>query len=170
MSRIKYLILDEIHCLKYQILYFINELCCCLLHHFSSDKSVASISQGHIWEHIFLLTRCPFLALSATVKNVKALQEWLQSAEDLKPISENPRVVQLITYDERWSELELGLQRLRQCPEKVSFKGENECFMRGSSVNSTYEDSEVISENGDIKTINSDDLESTAPSSLINRY
>jgi superfamily II RNA helicase len=89
--RIKYVIFDEVHCIG------------------TSEDAV-------IWEHLLLLIRCPFLALSATIGNPTALHKWLCTAELSKKFSRSP--VQLVTYSERYSELELSLQRLSDNADK----------------------------------------------------
>ena len=87
-----------------------------------------------MWEHIFLLIRCPFLALSATVSNHDVFHSWLQGAEKTKALEgTNPRNVALIVYQERWSELELSLQRLRECPKELSYRADTATF--GKSIN-----------------------------------
>jgi superfamily II RNA helicase len=92
--------------------------------------------------------RCPFLALSATVNNIAELKDWLQIAENAKS-TKGARNVELITYDERWSELEIGLQRLAEPPSESLYDNDDNMFMRGraSSVASSYKDSEVAVEN-----------------------
>ena len=55
--------------------------------------------------------------------------------------------MQLITYDERWSELELGLQRLKECPQ-ISFRDDKAKFMGDSIINPSNNDSEIPIENG----------------------
>uniref|UniRef100_A0A8C5R9G8 ATP-dependent RNA helicase DDX60 n=1 Tax=Leptobrachium leishanense TaxID=445787 RepID=A0A8C5R9G8_9ANUR len=54
-KKIEYIIFDEVHCL----------------------------GEGHdsIWEHLLAMTRCPFLALSATISNAEHLTAWLQSVK-----------------------------------------------------------------------------------------
>ena len=99
------------------------------------DRLFSAAAQGHIWEHIFLLIRCPFLALSATISNVEVVRQWLQAAEDNKALANEPaRQVEVITYDERWSELELAVHRLKECPKEISYTQDIELFVRGSSV------------------------------------
>ncbi|KAI6233832.1 hypothetical protein M3Y99_00875100 [Aphelenchoides fujianensis] len=107
VARIRYVILDEVHCIN-------------------------ASKQGHIWEHIFLLIQCPFLALSATVSNVDVLHNWLNDAEVKK--SGNTRKVELIVYKERWSELELSIQKLKDCPKEANFTRDNELFLKGISL------------------------------------
>ncbi|XP_047407322.1 probable ATP-dependent RNA helicase DDX60 isoform X2 [Sciurus carolinensis] len=56
VKRIKYVIFDEVHCLGGEI-------------------------GAEIWEHLLVMIRCPFLALSATISNPEHLTEWLQSVK-----------------------------------------------------------------------------------------
>ncbi|XP_053109093.1 probable ATP-dependent RNA helicase DDX60 isoform X2 [Hemicordylus capensis] len=55
-KRIKYVIFDEVHCLGGEI-------------------------GAEVWEHLLVMIRCPFLALSATISNPEHLAEWLQSVK-----------------------------------------------------------------------------------------
>uniref|UniRef100_A0A8C5XE53 DExD/H-box helicase 60 n=1 Tax=Microcebus murinus TaxID=30608 RepID=A0A8C5XE53_MICMU len=55
-KRIRYVIFDEVHCLGGEI-------------------------GAEIWEHLLVMIRCPFLALSATISNPEHLTEWLQSVK-----------------------------------------------------------------------------------------
>ncbi|VIO90324.1 DEAD/DEAH box helicase family protein [Brugia malayi] len=87
IDKIKYVIFDEVHC-------------------------ISASPDAHIWEHLLLLIRCPFLALSATISNATVLHQWLQSAEKSKNICAPLNEVELITYGERYSELELAVQRI----------------------------------------------------------
>ncbi|ELK37298.1 Putative ATP-dependent RNA helicase DDX60, partial [Myotis davidii] len=54
VKRIRYVIFDEVHCLGGEI-------------------------GAEVWEHLLVMIRCPFLALSATISNPAHLTEWLQS-------------------------------------------------------------------------------------------
>ncbi|KAM5173685.1 putative ATP-dependent RNA helicase DDX60 [Callospermophilus lateralis] len=57
VKRIRYVIFDEVHCLGGEI-------------------------GAEIWEHLLVMIRCPFLALSATISNPEHLMEWLQSVKN----------------------------------------------------------------------------------------
>uniref|UniRef100_A0A914VAC1 DNA-binding protein SATB n=1 Tax=Plectus sambesii TaxID=2011161 RepID=A0A914VAC1_9BILA len=89
-SRIKYVIFDEVHCIGSQ-----------------SNVDTSAV----VWEHVLLMIPCPFLALSATIGNPGALHQWLQHAESSKAAK---RTVHLIKYDERYSELELAIQKFNE--------------------------------------------------------
>ncbi|XP_059230191.1 probable ATP-dependent RNA helicase DDX60 isoform X2 [Mustela nigripes] len=56
VKRIRYVIFDEVHCLGGEI-------------------------GAEVWEHLLVMIRCPFLALSATISNPQHLTEWLQSVK-----------------------------------------------------------------------------------------
>ncbi|XP_048186373.1 LOW QUALITY PROTEIN: probable ATP-dependent RNA helicase DDX60 [Perognathus longimembris pacificus] len=105
VKKIKYVIFDEVHCLGGEI-------------------------GAEIWEHLLVMIRCPFLALSATISNPEHLVEWLQSAKHywkkvdsmMKPsIASEPKAgchaknnlqvkqsykVRLVLYEERYNDLE----------------------------------------------------------------
>ena len=92
VARIKYVVFDEVHCIGSEI-------------------------GAEVWEHLLLLIRCPFLALSATIRNPDVLHKWLQSAENdkfdrdtknntLRPNSPQSYSVALVTYNERYNDLE----------------------------------------------------------------
>nr|XP_033814625.1 probable ATP-dependent RNA helicase DDX60 [Geotrypetes seraphini] len=57
VNRIRYVIFDEVHCLGGEI-------------------------GAEVWEHLLVMIRCPFLALSATISNPEHLTEWLQSVKE----------------------------------------------------------------------------------------
>ncbi|OII75372.1 SKI family SFII helicase [Cryptosporidium ubiquitum] len=75
VSKIKFVIFDEVHC--------INEA-----------------EGGVYWERIFQLIPCPYLCLSATIGNPLAFYNWLQRIGKL-PSSK----VHFITYSERYADL-----------------------------------------------------------------
>ncbi|XP_029460015.1 LOW QUALITY PROTEIN: probable ATP-dependent RNA helicase DDX60 [Rhinatrema bivittatum] len=56
-NRIRYVIFDEVHCLGGEI-------------------------GAEVWEHLLVMIRCPFLALSATISNPEHLTEWLQLVKE----------------------------------------------------------------------------------------
>lgn len=67
-KRLRYLILDEAH-------------------------GITDRDSGSVWEHILVLTQCPFLALSATIGNVDNFLGWLRSIKT--------RPVELVQHAER---------------------------------------------------------------------
>uniref|UniRef100_A0A8D0HKL6 DExD/H-box helicase 60 n=1 Tax=Sphenodon punctatus TaxID=8508 RepID=A0A8D0HKL6_SPHPU len=56
VKKIKYVIFDEVHCLGGEI-------------------------GAEVWEHLLVMIRCPFLALSVTISNPEHLTDWLQSVK-----------------------------------------------------------------------------------------
>ena len=92
VARIRYVVFDEVHCIGSEI-------------------------GAEVWEHLLLMIRCPFLALSATIRNPDDLHQWLQNAENdkfhrdasnntLRPNSPKSYKVALVTYSERYNDLE----------------------------------------------------------------
>ncbi len=92
VARIRYVVFDEVHCIGSEI-------------------------GAEVWEHLLLMIRCPFLALSATIRNPGDLYKWLQGAENdkldrdtrnntLRPNSPKSYNVALVTYNERYNDLE----------------------------------------------------------------
>ncbi|XP_051875705.1 probable ATP-dependent RNA helicase DDX60 [Pristis pectinata] len=103
-KRIQYVIFDEVHCLGGDI-------------------------GAEVWEHLLVMIRCPFLALSATISNPEDLTQWLQLVKtywkQVERDSEEPSSattkqkgkrkkhtksqsfkVRLVTYGERYNDLE----------------------------------------------------------------
>ncbi|XP_044173202.1 probable ATP-dependent RNA helicase DDX60 isoform X1 [Acropora millepora] len=88
-KNVKYVIFDEVHCLGEEI-------------------------GAEVWEHLLLLIRCPFLALSATIGNPRDLMTWLQAAQDFREQQDkqdkgklrNSYRIRLVTCKERYSDLE----------------------------------------------------------------
>ncbi|KAM9330426.1 putative ATP-dependent RNA helicase DDX60 [Gastrophryne carolinensis] len=104
VKQIKYIIFDEVHCLGGEI-------------------------GAEVWEHLLVMIRCPFLALSATISNPEHLTEWLQSVnkywQQIKETEDNPLAkqpkkvknkqmqgekrsyrVRLVCHDKRYNDLE----------------------------------------------------------------
>ncbi|XP_068760168.1 probable ATP-dependent RNA helicase DDX60 isoform X4 [Montipora capricornis] len=119
-KNIKYVIFDEVHCLGQEI-------------------------GAEVWEHLLLLIRCPFLALSATIGNPSDLLEWLQAAQDFRQkqdgqdegkLRKSDRV-RLVTCEERYSDLEKSIylpKRGAPNDEEIS-KETRKC--KGNDVSST---------------------------------
>lgn len=105
VKKIKYLIFDEVHCLGGEL-------------------------GAEVWEHLLVMIRCPFLALSATISNPERLTEWLQSVKNywqqideredslvanppkkgrqnkLQKTKKKSSRVRLVHYDKRYNDLE----------------------------------------------------------------
>jgi superfamily II RNA helicase len=91
-GNIKYVIFDEVH-------------------------SIADRGSGEVWEHLFSIINCPFLALSATIQDTTPFCNWLQSKlnqqnrkrtkSDLSQTSNINSNFQLsfIQYNQRYSDL-----------------------------------------------------------------
>jgi superfamily II RNA helicase len=112
VKKIKYVIFDEVH-------------------------SIAEVGSGEVWEHLFSLIACPFLALSATVQDTSKLRDWLQVKLDQQNldvqiqgtrVNVQPRAeakkkkVYLVEYKYRYSDLsrfiynpEESLKRIHPC-------------------------------------------------------
>ncbi|XP_072023516.1 probable ATP-dependent RNA helicase DDX60 [Amphiura filiformis] len=97
-KRIRYVIFDEVHCLGGEI-------------------------GAEVWEHLLVAISCPFLALSATVRNPQDIRGWLQASQDFKQqqaeeilrqssrkkaakADSNAYKVGLVIWEERHSDLE----------------------------------------------------------------
>jgi len=93
IKSIDYVIFDEVHCL---------------------DEG----NGGEVWERLFMLVRCPFIALSATVGEPHVFQAWLTRIGRPFALSQAKRgskyhdQVQLIYHHLRWSDL----QKYIYCP------------------------------------------------------
>jgi len=84
-QRIRYIILDEVHC-------------------------ISSSEEGRLWERVLLLANAPFLALSATVGEPEYFVEWLQTIKDMQKLSDAGQdresyKVTLVQHNERWVDL-----------------------------------------------------------------
>nr|XP_020661135.1 probable ATP-dependent RNA helicase DDX60 isoform X1 [Pogona vitticeps]XP_020661137.1 probable ATP-dependent RNA helicase DDX60 isoform X1 [Pogona vitticeps]XP_020661138.1 probable ATP-dependent RNA helicase DDX60 isoform X1 [Pogona vitticeps] len=120
-KKIRYVIFDEVHCLGGEI-------------------------GAEVWEHLLVMIRCPFLALSATISNPKQLAEWLQSVKRYwrhteTVMSRNPATatsfkkgakgkkgatvqntsykVKLVVYGERYNDLEKHVCSLKDGDFKI---------------------------------------------------
>eukprot|EP01054_Gregarina_sp_Poly1_P009576 Gregarina_sp_Poly_1__9575@NODE_604_length_7213_cov_176_066331_g464_i0_p1_GENE_NODE_604_length_7213_cov_176_066331_g464_i0NODE_604_length_7213_cov_176_066331_g464_i0_p1_ORF_typecomplete_len2087_score368_84DEAD/PF00270_29/1_3e20ResIII/PF04851_15/4_6e12Helicase_C/PF00271_31/8_2e03Helicase_C/PF00271_31/6_8e06DUF5087/PF17006_5/0_095AAA_19/PF13245_6/4_8AAA_19/PF13245_6/3_4e02_NODE_604_length_7213_cov_176_066331_g464_i08957155 len=76
-SRVRYAIMDEIHC-------------------------IGDERQGKQWENLIQLLPCPFMALSATVGNEEDFQSWLTKAQS----SVSDGKVNFIRHNERYADLQ----------------------------------------------------------------
>lgn len=91
-KNVKYVIFDEVHC-------------------------IGSETGAEVWEHLLLMIRCPFLALSATIGNPEDLRRWLQAAQDFREKQDRENNedlrksyrIRLVKFEERYSDLEKSI-------------------------------------------------------------
>ena len=85
-SNLKYVILDEVHCLGGE-------------------------NGGEVWEHILSMIRCPFLALSATIGDPEYFHGWVRSLAEYKSKTGDrlSSVVRFVHHSERYSDIEMSL-------------------------------------------------------------
>lgn len=83
VSRIRYVIMDEIHCIGEE-----NE-------------------EARAWQQLIQLMPCPFLALSATVSNPNFFHNWLCKAHMSSTVSRHDKQqpVEIIRFEERYADL-----------------------------------------------------------------
>uniref|UniRef100_UPI00398E78A8 probable ATP-dependent RNA helicase DDX60 n=1 Tax=Pristiophorus japonicus TaxID=55135 RepID=UPI00398E78A8 len=105
VKKLKYVIFDEVHCLGGEI-------------------------GAEVWEHLLVMIRCPFLALSATISKPEVLAQWLQTVKNYwqqtdktlenpakvmggkkkqhmkMPRDQRSYKVRLVIYGERYNDLE----------------------------------------------------------------
>ncbi|XP_032874857.1 probable ATP-dependent RNA helicase DDX60 [Amblyraja radiata] len=104
VKKLRYVIFDEVHCIGQEI-------------------------GAEVWEHLLVMIRCPFLALSATIGKPESLAHWLQTVksywQQIEKTTENPVKVggkkkqqirqprdqksfkvKLVMYGERYNDLE----------------------------------------------------------------
>lgn len=110
--RIQYVIFDEVHCIGTGI-------------------------GGVVWEYLICLIRCPFLALSATIRNREYFHEWLQTVKQFTKLqdesagaaSQMSYKVNLVTYGERYSDIRTSVY----LPQSKSIVEVNPCiFLSGT--------------------------------------
>ncbi|XP_078360874.1 putative ATP-dependent RNA helicase DDX60 isoform X2 [Oculina patagonica] len=119
-KNVKYVIFDEVHCLGQEI-------------------------GAEVWEHLLLLIRCPFLALSATIGNPRDLMGWLQAAQDFREKQDkqdtgklrNSYRIRLVTCDERYSDLEKSIYL--PSPNNGGFSKKTRKYENSYDVQSTEE-------------------------------
>ncbi|GAQ77980.1 hypothetical protein KFL_000060450 [Klebsormidium nitens] len=116
-EKLRYVIFDEIHC-------------------------IGELENGDLWEHLMLLIRCPFLALSATVNNPREFQGWLQGAKDHQKRQDAARgnmgtdgqyKVHLIEHHERHADLE----KFQYLPKSISTEPEADLPARNAIISTS---------------------------------
>jgi hypothetical protein len=82
-NNLKYVILDEIHC-------------------------ISDAESGSVWEHILLMIKCPFVALSATIGNIEEFGNWLnwnKKNVEIVEYQDRPRPLEYFAYDHMGKQL-----------------------------------------------------------------
>eukprot|EP00741_Cyanophora_paradoxa_P011361 tig00020556_g10974.t1 len=85
VRRIKFVIFDEVHCIGQSA---------------TANREAGTAESGSVWEHLLVLVRCPFLALSATISNPGDLQRWMADTQ-----AKSQRNVKLVQFNIRYSDL-----------------------------------------------------------------
>ncbi|CAH3032867.1 unnamed protein product [Porites evermanni] len=119
-KNIRYVIFDEVHSLGQEV-------------------------GAEVWEHLLLLIRCPFLALSATIGNPQDLLNWLQAAQDFREQQDKQDSgklrksyrIKLVTCKERYSDLEKNIYL--PSPQNGGFSEETMEYEDGYDVTRTDE-------------------------------
>eukprot|EP01062_Namystynia_karyoxenos_P008352 TRINITY_DN1293_c4_g2_i1.p1 TRINITY_DN1293_c4_g2~~TRINITY_DN1293_c4_g2_i1.p1 ORF type:complete len:2214 (+),score=877.46 TRINITY_DN1293_c4_g2_i1:177-6818(+) len=74
---------------------------------FDEVHSVDVGGEGHIWERLLMVTRCQFVALSATIGNAEDFRGWLERTRRLVSLQEgHTRRVMPVYHNQRWNDLQ----------------------------------------------------------------
>eukprot|EP01094_Clydonella_sp_ATCC50884_P008156 TRINITY_DN1745_c0_g2_i2.p1 TRINITY_DN1745_c0_g2~~TRINITY_DN1745_c0_g2_i2.p1 ORF type:complete len:1860 (+),score=903.65 TRINITY_DN1745_c0_g2_i2:199-5778(+) len=82
---LRYVILDEVHCIQ-------------------GNNVSLDAETGSTWEHVIDMLPCPFVALSATIGNPDRFHSWLAQTQ-----RSQGREVRLIVHPHRWGDLKLSV-------------------------------------------------------------
>ncbi|KAI9654762.1 MAG: hypothetical protein M1821_005756 [Bathelium mastoideum] len=82
---------------------------------FDEVHAIGQADDGLVWEQLLLLAPCPIIALSATIGNPKAFNDWLQATQQAM----NHKMV-MISHNYRYSDLRKFIYR---APKKFEFQG-----------------------------------------------
>eukprot|EP01065_Artemidia_motanka_P042704 TRINITY_DN5772_c0_g4_i2.p1 TRINITY_DN5772_c0_g4~~TRINITY_DN5772_c0_g4_i2.p1 ORF type:complete len:2172 (+),score=832.60 TRINITY_DN5772_c0_g4_i2:97-6612(+) len=76
---------------------------------FDEVHSIDQAGSGHLWERLLMLTRCQFVALSATIGNTENFRQWLEGTKevlaDCVGAKEAGRV-KGVYHNKRWNDLQ----------------------------------------------------------------